>query len=61
MSRPAPDEYEWRDRADTAEWDLLDLRAQIAEYAVSLQDTTRGGRVIYRHEVAERLRAILAS
>jgi hypothetical protein len=55
----ADEAYEWRDRADAAENDVIYLRRCLSEYIKWLADPIRGT-VIFRSEVIERLKEILA-
>jgi hypothetical protein len=55
----ADEAYEWRDRADAAEADVIYLRRCLSEYVQWLASPDRGP-VIFRFEVAARLREILA-
>ncbi len=73
MTSPQAELTEWRDRAGAAEDaltetnlyvrdvenDLRSLKDRLSEYVLYLTDTRRGGRVMYRHDVAETLRQIL--
>lgn len=52
-------ETEYRDRAHAAEWDLSDIRCAVWDLIEWLRDPSRGGRVIYRSDVADRLERIL--
>lgn len=65
MSQPedfitdADDAYEWKDTAITNGQDLTAIRRDLREYVKWLADPVRGT-VIFRSEVIERLKQILA-